>query len=271
MKYRLFICVLIILIVVSEKIFSKKGFSTMNFKYWITYTIIILFILFDKNVEKRWKILILSFCLQNPTLRISLTMTFLLILLIIFRSYQVYRYMGRIIFKQYFHRPPKPTIYIANYPSDFTEYLLPGIFHPNLTFVILKGATKFAEPIFGKDRILSIDLDSTNNFENTKDIIEKRIKKNYSIFSYVEKTYYSRKNIYTLTEFRSGMFRIAQQLNIPITPVICEHIEYEYGFIGKNKPKIIILEPFYVIDIEKDIFQCRNKMAKILGRTRYKF
>jgi hypothetical protein len=150
------------------------------------------------------------------------------------------------------------------------EYALPGIFSSNLTFVIFKGAAKVLEPIFGKDKVLSVDLDKKDTFSETKQIIQKRLSENYSIFSYVEKTYYERKNIYTMTKFRSGMFRIAQELNIPITPVVCEHLEYDYGIIRNEAPRVYILKPFYVSNLEADMEKCWKNMGRYLRMTRYK-
>lgn len=261
---KIFLIFLIFVYILCTKILHKKGFTTMTLKSWILISFIILFLFYKYPKNRIILILLIS---TNKTLYTAVSVTFHLFSLIILKSYFSFRKMASIVFNQKIINK-KPTIYISNYPSDFIEYLLPGILPENLSFIAFRGAVKYLNPIFGKERIISVDLDNKGNFECLEKEVEDRIKKNH-IFCYVEKNYYERKDIYTLKEFRSGIFHIAKKLNITITPIVCEHFENEYGII-KNNINVTVLESIKVENVEESIKICREKMGKVLSGTRYK-
>ena len=267
----IFLIILFVLNIVLNKILNKKGFITTNIKYYILYTFIFVYILI-LEFPKIFKIKILFLFISNIILYKSIVLTFLLITMFIFGNYDIYKSIGKIIFKRTLSISSKtPTIIISNYPSDYLEYLIPGLFTNDTCIVAFKGAKKILENVF-KEKIIYIDLDSKNNFEIFQKEIKDKIDKGYNIYVYPEKTYYQRKDVYDLQNFKSGIFHIAKKLNLTITPIICDHSENNFGFsnYSEEKYKIKILESFKIKNVKEDIEKCFKIMKRKLKHLRYK-
>jgi 1-acyl-sn-glycerol-3-phosphate acyltransferase len=268
------ICFLIILFIVNiilTIVINKKGFLTQNIRYYILYTLIFIFIL-TFNFTLAFKIKIICLYMSNKILYESVIVTFSLFTMVVCENHHSYKTISKIIFKRTLNlASKKPTILISNYPSDYLEYFIPGLFEQNVCIVVFKGAKKRLDNIF-REKIIYIDLNTKNNFETLKKDIQDRVKKGYSIYVYPEKIYYERKNIYTLQKFKSGIFHIAKMLNLTITPVICDHSENNFGFnnYSSEKYKIKILPSFEIKNVEQDMEKCFNIMRRSLKHLSYK-
>ena len=69
---------------------------------------------------------------------------------------------------------------------------------------------------------------------------------------------------------RSGFFSIANQLNIPITPVVIDHIFDVYGIPENNYFQIKIGETEYVHNVEETMKKVFKFISKELNNFKFK-
>jgi hypothetical protein len=160
-------------------------------------------------------------------------------------------------FKHNFENIPKhTTIFVANYISDRYENIscitLPIHVCPVMADLFV-SKLKFDKIL---THVITRKNSSKNNYEEIKNKMKTTLDKNISIFVYIEKESSAIGN--PIGIIRSGMFSIAKELNISITPVCFDHIEYnKLGIIYKQNYRIHVGDTFYVTDIKKDIHKTR--------------
>ena len=118
--------------------------------------------------------------------------------------------------------PSFPTIYVANYPKSKLEYIFPAILPGKICYIASTKSSWIFSRIVEKDEYISVDQKAKNNFEYIKTNIQKQIKIS-SIFVYVQDQSNVRMTL------RKGIFLIAHELNIPITPITIGDMN-----LGKN-------------------------------------
>lgn len=184
------------------------------------------------------------------------------------KNYDFFRKASRMIFTitNPEKLPKTPSIIVANYPTDFTEYLLSGSLDCKTVLLIFKGGAKFVIPSMGKERVISVDLDKKNNFGLLKEEIKKKVKEGYNIFAYPERDYHLRKNPYRLQNFRTGIFFIAKDLNLPIVPIVYSHIDSVVRF---PRSTVYIMDPITVEDVQ-DIEKIKRRMENKLFHLQFK-
>ncbi len=245
----------------------KKSFDDNMLAYGLIYTYIFIKILEGPFCRTTKMIVIGVFTLIKSLQKLILS-TLLVICVFCLKSHDIYRFTARFMYSCSFENQNQPTIYIANYPSDLLEYLIPGLF-ASKTALVINNASIFI-PIFMPDRAIVVDMENPDNYLKILENVKNKIKNGFNIFSYVEKKYYKRKHKYHLTKFRTGMFRIAHELGIPITPVVATHFEPTCG-IDFNKSEIKVLEPFLVPkNIKECTDSCYIKMSRILTMYKYR-
>lgn len=144
-----------------------------------------------------------------------------------------------------------PTIFIANYPERYPEYLSIMLIPKNLS-IILRGDVLFKE--FVDKPIKKNPTNST--YENIKKQIKNSLEQNTSVFGYC--TICEPYKLFKL-KMRTGLFRIAKELNVTITPVVFDIVDIDNFFsIKQQNYEIYIGESFYVSDIEKDVKTVRK-------------
>ena len=145
----------------------------------------------------------------------------------------------------------KVTIFIANYPESYVEYLTIMLI-PRETSIILRGNAIVKDFIYKPIKKNS----SQDTYENIKKQIKNSLEKNTSVFGYC--TLYEPYKLFKL-KMRTGLFRIAKELNVTITPVVFDIIDTDNFFsIKQQNYEIYIGESFYVSDIEKDVKTVRK-------------
>ena len=147
------------------------------------------------------------------------------------------------------------TIYVSNYVSDRFENFA-CIMIPNISIILGDTFVK----TFKLHKVIC-NLIPRKPGNNQYDIIKKDIKTQYdngfSIFAYIEEPSTVIGN--GVGRLRSGMFSIAKELNITITPVVFDHIEYnKFGIIYNQNYRIKIGNPFYVQDIKDSKYKVRK-------------
>ena len=161
--------------------------------------------------------------------------------------------------------PDKPTIILCNYPANYIEYLCNKLLSKGICFVILKAAVVQSRivKLFYKDNCV-IFVAKNGSFQHTVGLIKRKIRQGYSIFTYIEKDYYKRRDKYTISELRSGMFTIAKTIGVTITPIVFDHIDHYAGVIMQDKFRIYIDSTRLVEDVYTEVESVRKLFTKKL-------
>lgn len=143
--------------------------------------------------------------------------------------------------------PEKPTIYVANYCSDRFENLACVLLPTTLTVVMNQNVNFHSKWV---DTIETIDYQK--NFQNVKRQVKNAIQKN-SIFAYVSLQSFG------IGKIRTGMFRIAHELDLEVTPVFISKIKLNYFGMKTNSDFFIkIGKSFRVENISEAVFDTRK-------------
>jgi len=252
--------ILILILLLFYKYYgSKKGFNKLETQ-WIFFTVIYFILFYNLSIYNR--ILLWMFVLSNKSLMLPIFTICGVVLSIITEKFKTYRIVSLFLYKNLNLNmnlkdlPIKPTIIIANYPSNYIEYLTHGLFGDKLCLLVYGPAVKILNHIYGKDHLIAV---TKGNFEKTQEDVKHKLENGYHIFAYVEKDYYNRKHPYTISELRSGMFSIAKNLNSTITPVTIDHIDHLLGGVNTNTIfNIKIGKTGYVKDIETSMKQTED-------------
>jgi 1-acyl-sn-glycerol-3-phosphate acyltransferase len=264
--------ILIIFFLFIIKCGIKKGFD--NFAtYWILLTLSFYIIL--SILQPPLKIIFIFIVMKIKALYIPIITITGVILALRQEKFKTYRMTSLAIYKNYLNLrmnndyiPKKPTIYVANYPANYIEYLTHGLFCDKLCIVVHAPAIRFLKFIYGNNHTIPVNLVDTGSFDKVQNQVKKKIEDGYSIFSYPERDFRKRKHIYELCELRSGMFNIAKNLDITITPVCIDHIDHIYGIVSDYYFNIKIGETFNVTDIKKDMLRVEKFLKTELKKMK---
>jgi len=164
--------------------------------------------------------------------------------------------------------PDKPSIFVCNYCSDRLENIACILIPKDMGILMLhtlKNISKLNKLI--KWPVYTYKKDS---YEKTKKEVIKHIKEGRSIFSYVSKT--PRMGPTKIQNMRSGMFRLAKELNIPITLVAIDYIDINFGIIPYQNFNIVIGDTLYVDDVKDSVIIAKNFFKKMMikfEKTKY--
>jgi hypothetical protein len=154
--------------------------------------------------------------------------------------------------------PDKPSIFICNYCNDRLENLA-CILIPKKMAVIMKSKifSKFVDyTIFTKD--------SGSSYDKIKKEIGEHVGNGVSVLSYVTNAPKGRRDV---RKMRSGMFRMANELNIPITLVTIDYLDIDFT-VKKQKLYMEIGDTFYVDDINEAMAKTKLYFRKTLRKFR---
>jgi len=154
-----------------------------------------------------------------------------------------------------FNNIPKiPTIFVCNYIHDRIENIALFTFPINICPIFASALTSLnniATPIIFRE-------DKDSNYNKIKNKISTVHNKGFHIFSYIE-TAYSSIDKNGIGKLRSGMFSIAKELGITITPVVIDRIHYSnFSIINKQNFQIYIGESIHVTDIKNDMYNTKK-------------
>jgi hypothetical protein len=238
--------------------------------YWFVLTLMFYLILY--HIESKYRLLFVIFVCKTRILFIPIFTMTGVVLSILGHRFKTYRIICTVLYKIGLNLemntnniPAKPTIYMSNYPSNNIEYLTHGLFCDKFCLVVGSGIYKYIKYIYGKEHLISVHKGS---FDSVQDQIKKKMADGFSIFCYIEKEYFNRKNDFELTEFRTGMFCIAKNLNVTITPLCIDHIGYNMGIIDDNVFKIKIGPTISVENVEESMNIVRKFLEKELKNMR---
>lgn len=263
----IFYILLFLFIIFIVKFGIKKGFNQLE-TYLMLQFIVFLFILkFNPKIA-------IGLIITSKQFRFSVIFTLLVFNLLIQQNYKGVKSISSFIYKDTFtlkHNldklPKTPTIIVANYPCNYVEYLAQGLFYDKMCLMLHKPAIAVLKYIFGRKNLIGV---SKGEFDKLQNVIDKKVKEGYSIFSYVEREYHTRKDDYSITDIRSGVFRIAKNLKIPITPVVIDHIEHINGIVENYTFNIIVDDTRLVENIEEETTRVSSFFKKNLKKLMIK-
>lgn len=157
--------------------------------------------------------------------------------------------------------PNHPTIYIANYSHDRLEHITLVMIPTKICALMGKGFIKMAKTNYIMKH--SLTMDGSGNFDKVKDSIDDMLKNGISVIAYVEKRLLLDKLL--VGRLRTGIFKIAKDLNRTITPIVFDHIYYNsYGVVPRQNYSIMVGKTSNVENIEKSIYDTRLFMKNSL-------
>lgn len=165
--------------------------------------------------------------------------------------------------------PAYPTIIVANYIYDRIENIACITIPKDLCIVMGQSFVKIAKlDRIIKNFIFRYETVKTGQYDSIKEQARQKLNEGFSIFAYVSKcTQY--RNGY-VGKVRSGMFRIAKELNVPVTPITIDFIKHNNGIIENQRFRIKVGETFKVDDIGQAVYYTRNFFRKTLKSFREK-
>ena len=157
-------------------------------------------------------------------------------------------------FKHNFYKlPDKPTIYVCNYVYDRLEHLswllIPKSVYCIMNYKIERLFKRIVKHIIKRNGGL-------NTFQDIKTQIKEKLDTNFSILVYVTTP---KEKVGEISRLRTGMFRIAKELNRTITPIAIDYIHYDhFGSIPYQRYEIRVGDSFYVDDPLVDSLRTRK-------------
>jgi len=161
--------------------------------------------------------------------------------------------------------PDKPSIIVCNYVWDRFENLASIIIPRNLAIVIANDFIMKSKLNYLVKHFI-LRNENGNSYERMKLEIKNHIDNDRYVFVYVSKA------ACYISKLRSGMFRIAKELNIPITPLAVDYIDSYYGVIPYQNFYMYVGETFYVDDVDSDMYRTRKfftERVEFFKRNKY--
>lgn len=157
--------------------------------------------------------------------------------------------------------PSYNSIILANYPSERLGYLAHKLVPRKLCYVSSVRGKGILSTVYSEDEMILVNDSKKKNFEKIKEMIRDKIQR-YSIFVYVNDNN-TRLHDYHIGKLRKGMFYIAHELGIPITPITFSYINPVFGILTKKNYYIKVGETEKVTDPK----QSMKKTHKFLQNT----
>ena len=165
----------------------------------------------------------------------------------------------------FYNLPTKPTIYVANYVMDRIENISCILIPTRLCVIMGSGFIDH----FKLNKIVKYTHATrkhSGEYQEVKSSIKNKLNSGISVFSYISRPFISNH----IGKVRSGMFRIAKELNVTITPIYFDYIKHSYGVIPFQDFNIVVGDTFYVNNIELSVYRTklffkknRKKLNKI--------
>lgn len=150
--------------------------------------------------------------------------------------------------------PSHPTIFLANYTQDGAEYIC-CVSLPVKMAIVMADDVYRVTPM--KKWVKHCIIRKKGSYENIKNETESHLRNMINVFCYV-----SIPVVGKVGPLRSGMFRIAKELGVTITPVYLDNFRTTGGVITGGDFHITIGETFQVNDIEKSMIRTKKFLDK---------
>lgn len=160
----------------------------------------------------------------------------------------------------------KPNIILFNYVNDRIENFIPSLFDIPFSIMITSYTCSTLRVNTFCDVITT---DENNSFDKVKSSIKQKINDGKYVFCYINEAPYI--NRHNFGKYRSGMFVIARDLNIPITLIAFDNIHTTwYGGI-KEQPFFMNIGPTFYVKKNKGIEYYKYMCKKFFRKNSKKF
>lgn len=165
--------------------------------------------------------------------------------------------------------PKQNTIFLANYPTTVVEYICFKLLPVDVAIVVANGFIGSWTLCFCKSGQFIKLKGGKNNFEGLLEDIKEKIK-NMSIFVYIEDQTRKKKIIGNSIAYplRKGIFEIAYQTGITITPLFIDRVKIRNGLIDKRPFSMVVGETTKVTDTKNSAIQTYKFLNSILKQRR---
>lgn len=166
--------------------------------------------------------------------------------------------------------PQENTIWLLNYPQkNWIEYYNQSLLPQNYIFVANQKFGRILKNYYPSDRIHTIDFSKKNNYQNLKNHIKHLLNQTNVCLYFDTKVNYKglKKNTYQLQTPRLGIFNIAKELNVKITPIVMDHLYISNGLIPPQNYQIYVGKSRFInsqSDIEDTIAFFKKKLNLFL-------
>ena len=160
-----------------------------------------------------------------------------------------YSYNNFFYFSHNFSKLPKEnTIILANHPHNLLDYVAFKML-PMKVAIVAGGLHFLVSWTCNKDECILYNLYKKKNFDEIKEKIKEKIKE-MPILMFVENHHKIpfNNNGRRIAKLRTGIFHIAHELNIPITPMVIDRIDSSFGIIHQQPFRMLIGPTFIVED-----------------------
>ena len=164
-------------------------------------------------------------------------------------------------FSHNFHKLPKQnTIFVANHPHNLVDYTAFKML-PMKVAIVAGGLHFLVNWSCEKGDYIFYNNNKNKNFNELKTKIQDKIKtmpilifvENYKMLHLTDK---GRK----VAKLRTGIFSIAKELNIPITPLVIDRIHESWGRVTQQPFRMIVGDTFNVTDPKMDAIKTHKFM-----------
>jgi 1-acyl-sn-glycerol-3-phosphate acyltransferase len=164
----------------------------------------------------------------------------------------------------------RPHLIVANYPNDRLESFAVFMLARPYAFVVKSSVERHFHMSTRVPCILTPDTEHTQAYASTKEQVEEHLAAGRHIFSYINHPSSIHPRHYE--RYRTGMLRIAQELDIPVTPMAIDQLETGVGgALCDQSFQVWLGEPFYVTDVAHDLHLLQQFFRKQTTRfQRYK-
>jgi len=162
-----------------------------------------------------------------------------------------------------FYKIPRyNTIFVSNHAYNPIDFCSIQLLPTKLCFIVGGiGTAKFIiKPLFGSSNHIFFNLNTNSNFDQIKEKIKEKIQQT-SILVFVERFSLMESNK-KIAPLRSGIFSIAKDLNIPITPLLIDSVRTTNGVIDKQPFELVIGDTMMVDVVKRDCRNVRKFMIK---------
>jgi hypothetical protein len=183
------------------------------------------------------------------------------------KIYNFYNNIGIRIISNFDKLPNHPTLLIGNYCRDRIEHPLCILFPRKYTILAGKNFKNINLHNIA-DKI--IYLKNKNSYEFLKKEIKTVIEEGYDVFVYINSTNQSYFDY--INKLRSGIFKIALECEISITPVTFGFIDTYFGTIPSQNLNIKVGDTFKIKSVYEGKYKVRkffNESLKEFEKTKY--
>lgn len=162
--------------------------------------------------------------------------------------------------------PSRPTIFVANYCTDRIENVL-CITLPVKQSVVMRDLFKNPVTVFGNIITSPIYIKHKGSYDYLCKEVKTHHEQGRYIFAYITKGKYNSYSSNTTGKVTTGILNIAKLLNISVTPICIDSIDYDnIGRLKHQNFEIHIGKEINIRDIDSDVLTIKKFFKQTLNR-----